>query len=148
MKAEERASVKFKVKLLEKDITTTIVRLEPWLEPCEKKQRVFFSYDDDERISLAVIASLDKFILPVLGSSWFQSNLIETGIVNGHTGQGLHQRWTSKLQGILSDALDETNRNDVASKEKLKVCMLERLKVIHGLIELIQVELTPVVLEF
>lgn len=116
-----------------------------------KKQRRLFSFAEDERICLAVIAALQsgsRIAIPVLGASWFQKSVVDTGLLHGRTGQSIYQRFKTKLQSFLSDALARAN---VSSKEVLKVLVLERLLELHGLVEeveFIQVELAPIVLEF
>lgn len=148
----------FKIKLSEKKIltTTTIVRCsrEKLVEPAVKKQRLCFSFSEDERICLSVIATIQqgsRITIPVLGASWFQKNLVETGLLQGRTRQSIYQRFKSKLQSLVSDAVAQAKEWDACSREALKMLVLERLRELHGLmeeVELVQVELTPIVLEF
>lgn len=143
---KEGSALKVKIKLMEKNIrTTTIVRVQP---PLSKKRRVAFSYEDDERICLAVLNAAKchkgKWSLPVFGARWFQSNLIDA-----RTGQNLYNRFKTKLKDIVFDAIDLANQIDDCAQEDLENVVLERLRAFHGAeVELIQVEVSPLVQEF
>lgn len=157
------SSVKFHIKMMEKRVMTTIVvpRKKAQLERLSKKRRkepVRFAYEDDEQICLTVLAWLtaqrqwEKLTLPLFGARWFQANVVNTGLLQGRTGQSLYQRFKAKLHIILSDVVDWANRNGVRLKDDLEIFVLERLRALHGLvdseIEVIQVELSPTLQEF
>jgi len=157
------SSVKFHIKMMEKRVMTTIVvPREAQLEPLSKKLRkepVRFSFKEDEQICLAVVAWLTasrrlgkKLTLPLFGAGWFQANLVDTGLLQGRTGQSLYQRFKTKLHIILLDVVDWANRNGVRLKDDLEIFVLERLRALHGLvdseIEVIQVELSPMLQDF